>query len=183
MTPQFEISPLFGDGAVLCRDREIRLFGTAPEGAAVTAELRDRFGRVLGKDTAPAREGRFLLRLPPQTAQEECTLTYACGGASVVCTDVVIGDVYLAGGQSNMELELQNADEGPGLIETHDLPLVRYFNVPKCARPGPETEQANRAAPPSPAGWTRKPWAAPPRAGATCRNTTTAGPANPWRII
>ncbi|MBO4926438.1 MAG: hypothetical protein J5472_08145 [Clostridia bacterium] len=146
MTPQFEISPLFGDGAVLCRDREIRLFGTAPEGAAVTAELRDRFGRVLGKDTAPAREGRFLLRLPPQTAQEECTLTYACGGASVVCKDVVIGDVYLAGGQSNMELELQNADEGPGLIETHDLPLIRYFNVPKCARPGPETEQANRAA-------------------------------------
>lgn len=142
----FEIYPLFTEGAVLCRDKEIRLFGTAPEGDTVSVELRDRFGRVLARDTAPSRDGRFLLRLPPQSAQEGCALTYSDGDTTLVCPDVLIGDVYLAGGQSNMELELQNADEGPGLIETHDCPRVRYFNVPKCARPGPETDEANRAA-------------------------------------
>ena len=142
----FEVYPLFGEGAVLCRDKEIRLFGTAPEGTAVSVELRDSYGRVLARDTAPSRDGRFLLRLPPQPAREGCVLTYSDGEHTVICPDVLIGDVYLAGGQSNMELELQNADEGPGLIEAHSCPQVRYFNVPKCARPGPETDKANRAA-------------------------------------
>lgn len=144
--PSFQVSPLFGDHAVLCRGKEIRLFGTAPEGANVIAELKNAQGRLLGRDTAPAKEGRFLLYLPPQEAQEGCTLAFSCGGEQVICRDILIGEVYLAGGQSNMELELQNADEGPELIRTHDIPQVRYFNVPKFARPGPEADEANRSA-------------------------------------
>ena len=139
-------SPLFREGAVLCRRKEIRLFGQAPEGAEVAVRLLDARGRLLGRDAAPAGTGGvFLLRLPPQEAQDQCTLVYTCGGDTLTCGSVAIGDVYLAGGQSNMELELQNADEGPERIEKHDLPRIRYFNVPKFARPGPEAEEANRS--------------------------------------
>ena len=144
--PAFLPASLFTDHAVLCRGKEIRLFGEAEEGVRVSAVLTDRDGRELAPDSAPARAGRFFLRLAPQAAQTGCTLTFSDGRETLRYQDVAIGEVYLAGGQSNMELELQNADEGQALIPVHDNPLVRYFNVPKCPRPGRETEEANRAA-------------------------------------
>lgn len=140
---RFQPAPLLTEHAVLCRDQEIRLFGTAEEGITVTAELTAPDGRLLARDAAPARNGRFLLRLPPQAAQTGLALSFSDGADTLTYPDIAVGDVYLAGGQSNMELELQNADEGPALIQTHDLPQVRYFNVPKCARPGPDTDEAN----------------------------------------
>ena len=143
---QFSLAPLFRDGAVLCRNKEIRVWGTAEDGLRLTLTLRNAQGREIGRDEATARENTFRFRLPPQTAQVQCTLTLSDGQRSVSYTDIAIGDVYLAGGQSNMELELQNADEGNGLIPVHSNPLVRYFNVPKFARFTPEMEEANENA-------------------------------------
>ena len=140
----FQVSPLFTDHAVLCRDRELRIFGTAD--APVTAVLRDAAGRVLAEDTAEPADGRFLCLLPPQEARTGCTLTLDCGGGRAVFADIAIGDVYLASGQSNIELELQNADEGPACIASHDAPAVRYFNVPKQPRDTEEAEAAYRTA-------------------------------------
>ena len=144
--PVFVPASLFTDHAVLCRGKEIRLFGDAPEGDVITAVLTDAGGAELARDSAPARQGRFMLRLAPQAAQTGCALTFSDGQDTLQYRDIALGDVYLAGGQSNMELELQNADEGQALIPVHGNPLVRYFNVPKCPRPGPETEEANRRA-------------------------------------
>ena len=140
----FQVSPLFSDHAVLCREKEIRIFGTAD--APVTAVLRDAAGRVLAQDTAEPADGRFLCLLPPQKAQTGCTLSLTCDSERTDCADIAIGDVYLANGQSNIELELQNADEGRACIAAHDEPLVRYFNVPKQPRDCEEAEAANRAA-------------------------------------
>lgn len=127
----FVLAPLFGNGAVLARNKEIRVFGTAADGAALRAVLADKAGTVLAEAVMTAEDGRFLLRLAPQTAQVGCTLTVTDGEQTVTSTDIAIGEVYFAGGQSNMELELQNADEGPALIEKHLDPDLRYFNVPK----------------------------------------------------
>lgn len=143
---RFQASSLFSDHAVLARDKEIRIFGEGEEGCAVTAELTDASGRLLARDTAPVRDGRFLCLFRPLPAQNDCALALSCGQERVVFRDIAIGDVYLAGGQSNMELELQNADEGPGCIRDHLEPLVRYYNVPKRARAGEETDRANRDA-------------------------------------
>ena len=61
----------------------------------------------------------------------DCTLTIACGSETVEAQDVSVGLVFLAGGQSNMELALWNADEGQELIRSHEDADLRYFNVPK----------------------------------------------------
>ncbi len=143
---QFQLAPLFRDGAVLCRNKEIRIWGTAEEGTRLTLILRNEGRQEIGRDEATAINGTFRFRLPPQKAQVKCTLTLSDGQSSVSYADVAIGDVYLAGGQSNMELELQNADEGKDLIPVHSNPLVRYFNVPKFARFIPEAEEANKNA-------------------------------------
>ena len=126
-----KISPLFSDGAVLCRGKEIRVFGEAENGARVHCELRDAKDGLLAGGEGTAWGGKFLILLPPQTAQTGCRLILTGGGESLCALDISIGEVYLAGGQSNMEMELRDAAEGPSLIATHVNPMVRYFNVPK----------------------------------------------------
>ena len=129
----FKLAPLFGNGCVLVRNKEIRIFGGATEGTRVTAELRAADGSLLAKGSAMSQDGSFLLRLPPQKAAVGCTLHVTDGEMLIVSENVAIGEVYFAAGQSNMELELQNADEGKGRIEVHNDPDLRYFNVPKKA--------------------------------------------------
>ena len=87
-----KLAPLFGNGAVLCRGKEIRIFGEADEGRTVTV--------TLDGDTAScvARGGRFLARLAPRRAATGCTLTVTDGAQTITSTDVAIGEVYLAGG-------------------------------------------------------------------------------------
>ncbi len=143
---QLKLSPLFRDGSVLCRNKELRIWGTAEDGKRLTLVLKNEWGQELGRDEGTAKEGKFFFRLPPQKAQINCSLILSDGQSIVSYGDIAIGDVYLAGGQSNMELELQYADEGKELIPVHSNPLVRYFNVPKFARFGPEAEEANENA-------------------------------------
>ena len=137
---------LFTDGAVLCRNKEIRIFGEADSGADVTAALLDRRGEVLAEAACRSRDGRFLVLLCPQKAQTGCRLVIRSGEERAETVDVAIGEVFLAGGQSNMELELRNADEGADIIREYRDPLLRFFNVPKIAVEGPEQRKANEAA-------------------------------------
>ncbi len=136
-----KVSPLFTDGAVLCRRKEIRIFGGAEDGQIIHGELRDEKGALLASGDAEAAEGRFLLFLPSQEARRGCSLVLSCGEEVFTARDICIGEVYLAGGQSNMELELQNADEGQELLKVHENSSVRYFNIPKRAYLCPEAEE------------------------------------------
>ena len=131
MAIEFKLAPLFGNGAVLCRRKEVRVWGTAADGQTVTGRVTTADGLILSEGICTARDGRFLLHLPPMEQATSCTLTVHCGAETCTSTDISVGEVYLASGQSNMELELQNADEGQDLIAAHDDPLVHYFNVPK----------------------------------------------------
>lgn len=134
---------LFTDGAVLCRNKEIRVFGEADSGAEITVSLLDRNGHILGEAACQSRDGRFLAALSPQAARTGCKLVIRAGEEQAEAADVAIGEVFLAGGQSNMELELRNAEEGPGIIGHYSDPLLRFFNVPKIATEGPDHRKAN----------------------------------------
>lgn len=134
---------LFGNGAVLCRGKEIRLFGETDSASPVKAILTDGEGKVLATGETMPREGFFRICLKPQAAMTDCTLTFETAGETVKADRIMIGDVFLAGGQSNMEMSLWNADEGQKLIREHSCPLVRYFNVPQKAYVSPEQKQAN----------------------------------------
>ena len=132
---------LFTDGAVLCRRKEIRVFGSA-DGGEILVRLADGDGTLLAESIAQAKDGRFEAGLAPQEARTGCTLTFQAGGETVTADDIAVGEVFLAGGQSNMELALCNADGGPERIREHRDPLLRFFNVPKFARICPEQRQA-----------------------------------------
>ncbi len=124
---------LFSDGAVLCRRKEIRIFGRTDLLSDVTVRLTGKSGQLLAENTAAPADGYFCVSLPPQEAQTGCRLQVCSDSEIAIAENVAIGDVYLAGGQSNMELELRNADEGMSCLRTHRDPLLRFFNVPKHA--------------------------------------------------
>ena len=130
------LAPVFGDHMVLGRRRPLRLFGEAADGARVTAVLQGF------EATATAREGRFLLTLPPMEAGGPYTLTVTDGPTTITLTDVMVGEVYLAGGQSNMEMDLQNSDNGRAFSAETNQPLLRFFN---CSRQPWLDEQAKNA--------------------------------------
>ena len=134
------LAAVFGDHMVLCRRKEIRLFGEAADGRVVRAELNGH-----AAETA-ARNGAFLLLLPPMEAGGPFTLTVTDGETTLSFADVLIGDVYLAGGQSNMERELHNADHGAEAVAKADNDQVRFYDTPKQPYWCEAAEQAERAA-------------------------------------
>lgn len=127
----FKPAAIFSDHMVLCHDREVRIFGYADTGKTISAGIDNCRGECIAQGSGIAREERFLLRLPPLPVQTGCCLRISDGRKTIRIEDVAIGEVFLAGGQSNMELELQNADEGLELLALHNDPDLRFFNVPK----------------------------------------------------
>ncbi len=121
MSRSFQPAAVFGDHMVLGRNRVIRIFGDAADGACVRAEMAGHAAR------ATAAGGRFSVALPPMPAGGPYTLLVTDGLSAFTYSDVYVGEVYLAGGQSNMEMRLAAAKDGPLLARQTDLPLLRFY--------------------------------------------------------
>ena len=109
----FKTAAVFSDHMVLQRNKYISIFGQAPDESLITASLFDDKGNLLSKNAVLSEGGKWLLQLEPQKAQTGCILKITNENQVISFSDIAIGEVWLAGGQSNMEFELQNCKEGP----------------------------------------------------------------------
>ncbi|MBQ8965927.1 MAG: sialate O-acetylesterase [Ruminococcus sp.] len=124
----FKCAQVFSDNMVLQRGRPVAVFGQGEDGVVVTAEIGDN------RAVCTVKDGRWLCRLKPMAAAEGLELKVTHGAESVVFRDVAVGEVWFLGGQSNMELELQNAKDGAKyLSELNEGVPVRYYYTPKVA--------------------------------------------------
>lgn len=98
-----ELSGLFSDHAVLQREMPIAIWGWAAPGTTVEANLGE--GRAVGFGRT-GDDGKFLIRLAPQPAGGPWKLEVKQGRERIELQDLYIGEVWLAGGQSNMEMPL-----------------------------------------------------------------------------
>ena len=115
---------LVSDGLVLQRDKPINLWGWADDGEQVSI--------TLGKQTltTDAKSGRWQLSFKPLPAGGPYTLDIK-GKNQLQVKDIMIGDVWITAGQSNMELPIRRLkDLYPTLASTTQLPNVREFSVP-----------------------------------------------------
>ena len=112
---------VFSDHMVLQRERPVAVFGEAD--APVTAVLGD-----VRAEAVPA-EGRFRLTLPPMPAGGPYTLTLTSGQERLTFSDVMVGEVWLCGGQSNMEFVLQNGKGGAAEAASAEDGLLRFYTV------------------------------------------------------
>ena len=130
-----KLSPMFSDHMVLQRNKNISVFGTGDDGELVTV--------TLGGDAVSVRvrDGRWCAVLPGRGAEIGLELTVSADGFSRTFTDVATGEVWLAGGQSNMEYELQNCTTGKDHLENDAGVNVRFYYVQKIVDKEPAYEE------------------------------------------
>ena len=124
----FSVAAIFSDHMVLQREKEVCVFGEGPEGEKVTVEFSGHIGMARVKD------GKWRAWLPPMDAGEAGTLAVVCGTQVRLFEDVCVGEVWLAGGQSNMEYELSRSVGGLDLL-TENACRIRYYQVPRRSSP------------------------------------------------
>lgn len=140
----FSVAAVFSNHMVLQREKKISIFGTAENGKQVCAEF-------LGKKySCKAKNGRWEIMLDPQKAAEDVSLTITCGDEAKTFSDIAIGEVWLAGGQSNMELEIHTALGGEDMLKNDITPNVRFYYTQKRAVMNEEFYEAERNT-----GWSR----------------------------
>jgi sialate O-acetylesterase len=132
-----EISPLlaaiFQDHAVLQRDQPIPVWGTARAGERVTVALN---GRTASASADPS--GRWEARLPPMPAGGPYALTAtAASGARRTVSDVLVGDVWLCSGQSNMELPVSRTLNADSEIAQSANDAIRLLQIAHADSPAP----------------------------------------------
>lgn len=120
------LAPVFTDHAVLQRRRPLPVWGTAQPGAQVIVQLG-----LEECSTIAGNHGRWQVKLAPREAGAGETLTVFCGGETLTCRDLCFGEVWLAGGQSNMELPLAESKDGKNAIAESSSSNVRFFQVPR----------------------------------------------------
>ena len=133
---EVRLSEVFGEHMVLQRDRPLRIWGQATPGQSLTVELGGRTG------TARAgSDGRWRVQLAPLPAGGPHRLVVK-GDETVALNDVLIGDLWLLGGQSNMEWPLEQTDTGPQEVASPQNQQLRHLRVPLRASVNPEAEIA-----------------------------------------
>ena len=124
----FQTAQIFGDNMVLQFQKPVSVFGTGTDGTKITVSIS---GMEAATNSTVVHNGRWLVMLPPQPAQDSVELTVSDGSESRTFTNVAVGAVWLAGGQSNMELELRNCSTGKDSLENDDTPNVRFYYAMK----------------------------------------------------
>lgn len=129
-------APVFSHHMVLQRNKEIRVFGFGESNREIEVTL----GMLSAKTVCD--DGKWLAILPEMPAQDGLQMVITDGFETIQFDDIAVGEVWLAGGQSNMELELQNADEGSEILNSAEeikaCKSIRYYYAPKVAYDGEE---------------------------------------------
>jgi sialate O-acetylesterase len=125
---EVRLAGVFTDGMVLQRGKLAPIWGSAEAGESIEVEFAgQRQSCITGAD------GLWRVLLDPLEASIEGRQLTVSGRSSAVINDVVVGEVWLCSGQSNMAMALAEADGGLEVM-SHADPLLRAFRVPE--RPG-----------------------------------------------
>jgi sialate O-acetylesterase len=113
---------LFTDGAVLQQGMRVPVWGTAAEGEKVTVSIE---GQTV---STTATGGQWRVRLKPLRAGGPYTMKIA-GENTVELHDLLVGEVYVCSGQSNMELPLAQTADAQAAIAGSTDPMLHLFTV------------------------------------------------------
>lgn len=129
---------LFSSHAVLQQGRPIPVWGWADPGDEVTVEFR---GRAV-QTTCP--DGRWSVKLPRQKAGGPDVLVVRGRTETITLTNVLVGEVWVCSGQSNMEWPLSRTEGGAAAIAASANPQLRLFTVPKLRAESPVDDVKSR---------------------------------------
>ncbi|WP_254562084.1 sialate O-acetylesterase [Dyadobacter diqingensis] len=121
---QVKLARLFSDHVVLQRQKPIPVWGWATPQEKVTVTL----GRQTLTATADTA-GKWIVRFAPLEAGGPYQMTATAKSGKAAVEDILIGEVWLCSGQSNMEFKVQQANNFEEEKKNADFPKIRHFNV------------------------------------------------------
>jgi len=123
---------IFSDGMILQRNSIVAVFG---ETDCSRVEVKWCGETII----AQISQNRWIAKI--KTGESKDSLSMSIKGItdsegekteSIMINDILLGEVWLAGGQSNMELELKDSQGGEAVAAKADYEQIRFYNVPKC---------------------------------------------------
>ncbi len=122
---ELSVASYYGDHMVLQRDQPICVWGTATPGAEVQVSLSSQ--KASGKAEP---DGKWKVMLGPLPASGPFELKVDSGSEKAGFKDLMVGDVWLVSGQSNMVLALQSTTEWPAAKTAGAFPAIRICKLP-----------------------------------------------------
>jgi sialate O-acetylesterase len=136
LSASIRMPAIFSDNMVLQREVPVRIWGWADPGERVTVILGDQ-----KKSARAGRDGRWEASLPPMRAGGPFQLRVQ-GKSSVTLSNILVGDVWLCSGQSNMEWPVSRSADADLEISGADYPGIRLFTVPRHMAASPQNDLA-----------------------------------------
>lgn len=120
-----KLATVFTDNMVLQRDAEVNVWGQAEENSKVK-------GKICGQTSeGKVKNGNFRLTFNGLKVGGPFQLEVSSKTENRVVKNILVGDVWVAGGQSNMQFRLKDSANGEEYIEESNYPEIRYYEVPE----------------------------------------------------
>lgn len=129
---------VFSDHAVLQREKPVPVWGWAAPGASVTIGLAGQT-----RTATAGTDGRWQVAFEPLPLGAPVELTATSGTESVKVGDLLVGDVWVCSGQSNMQFGTNGAINGAQEVAAADLPKIRLLQVPLISSDKPLSDITN----------------------------------------
>ncbi|MFA6713902.1 MAG: sialate O-acetylesterase [Victivallales bacterium] len=131
---EFKVADVFSDHMVLQRQKPVQVWGWTKPGEKVNVEFKGQ------KLTATAyKDGKWLVKFKAMEADAKpADMTITHSGGKTVIKDVLVGEVWLCSGQSNMEWPVLHSKQGSKMLTKADNPLIRLFKIPRTTSGYPQ---------------------------------------------
>ena len=130
-----QLAKIFGDHMILQRDKPLPVWGQASPGTRITVTIQEKSAHAVVRE-----DGCWQAELPPLDSSLAEVMVVTDGTESCTLRDVQVGEVWLAGGQSNMEFHMQFDREFDTEKTICEDDALRFFDVPEISYPDQDTE-------------------------------------------
>jgi len=129
-----KLPKIFGDNMVFQRNQPIPVWGWASPGDKITVQFNKQ-----NKAVKADKNGRWLIRLDAEPAGGPYKLVVT-GKNTISFSDVLIGEVWICSGQSNMEFQVRYVINAAKEIQTADFPQIRQIKIPNTVSALPKDD-------------------------------------------
>jgi sialate O-acetylesterase len=128
---EVRVPAIIGDNMVVQQGQKVRIWGAAAAGETVTVSFLNE-----QRSTLTDPDGHWQVLMGPFKAGGPATLTIK-GSNTLTFNNILVGEVWVCSGQSNMEWPLINAKEGAETVAQANYPEIRLFTVQKNTSTNP----------------------------------------------
>ncbi len=132
---KLSVGDIFTNSMVLQRDTKVKVWGEAPNNAEIVIQFNNQLKKTKTKD------GKWVITLSSMPFGGPYEMEISSGNEKIKLSDILIGDVWLAGGQSNMEFALRREIHAAEEIPTANYPNIRYYKAPRKIYPTQEIDK------------------------------------------